>query len=66
MEQTLPLIVLVYFVCVFFPLIDEAVEKGKNEIVQLLLDAGADPNIIASNGVPPLMFAIGASNDQVC
>lgn len=41
-----------------------AAQKGKFETVQILLKAGADPNI-SGEGVPPLIAAIGSGDSSI-
>ena len=42
-----------------------AVFFGQTEIVQLLYDAGADPNIQEENGLTSLMYACDLGNSNI-
>ena len=42
-----------------------ACEKGSVEIVRILLDEGADPNVSDKNGVTPLMICCRRGQDRI-
>ena len=42
-----------------------AVRKGSDRLVELLLLAGADPNLAKADGCSPLVAAVGAGNDKI-
>ncbi len=39
---------------------------GHDTVVNLLLDADADPNASSPSGLTPLMVAAGCGNESVC
>jgi ankyrin repeat protein len=43
-----------------------AIELADIQIVKLLVESGANPNVFDINGVAPLHVAINRKNDQIC